>query len=636
MSDVQDIRAALFSPCETRADLSRWIRVFLDIRLPDQTVSEESTSNPMDAIWEMYDRLRRNSLEGFERVMMYASRFGGKTLSASILECLILLHFNRNIAHLAASKHQSSKAQEYLKGFFRRPHLRDFVEGDNQSELIVVSYRADGKYLNQKEFSTLPAGNPFIRQENYARIVVLTMSGANGEHAEVMVIDELDVIPRANLPAYEQAKSIPVSRTGLLPMTLLTSTRKSRIGKVQNEIDNAEKTGLVTRHWNVIDVTEPCPPSRHRPLEPREKFWVNDADVKHITEADYGVLPEVEQKRYYDVQGFAGCRKCRLFPACKGRLATHQKGEAGKTALLVPITDVISKFRGASPEYITTEYLCRKPDTSGMVYPRLNREVHFKTPEQIAAMVDASGVPVPGVSDKGTLIRWLQARGAKFVSGMDFGFTHLFAVVTAAIWGRYCFVIDVVARAELELDDKIDACQHLKALEPSIYGDPEAPDNIKTFRRKGFKMKDWTKFPGSVRAGIEVVRNKIYTTGYGASLFFMTGDPLVELLYKHMESYAFETDAAGEFTETPDETNDDLPDGLRYLVMNAFASKGVLKDAGARPPVTESAAPPPNPTGIVQQQWMVDIVRQATGETPAGPEAQKTVTVKKGGFVWSG
>jgi hypothetical protein len=630
----QAVRRAFFAPCLTKDDLARWIRVFLNINLPDRIVSEESNSSPLSLVWEVYDRSRRNDTEDFSRVMAYASRFGGKTLGAGILEVATVLHLGRNVSHMAAISRQSKKAQEYVKGFFNKPILRDFKYGDNASEVRVVYYKhnSTGNYINDVEFRKLDGEErkPYERFENYIRIVVCNMAGANGDHTELAVTDEVDVIPRQNIPAYHQAKSIPSSRSGMLPVSLLTSTRKSRIGMVQAELDAAEDTGLQVRHWNIIDIAEPCKPERHRPELPKQTYYINDVNVKHITQQDFDVMSTVEQGKHYAVDGYAGCEKCKLFPACKGRLATHQTGSTKDTALLFPITGIINKFRENTAEYITTEYLCRKPDTSGLIYPRLNRAVHVKSATEIAEMV--SGDPQPQVTDKASLLSFLKERGAHFATGMDFGFSHNFAAVTGAIWGQNCFILDVVAQKELELDDKVEACSHLRDLDPVVFGDPEAPADIKTFKRKGFRMKTWNKFKGSVKAGIEIVRTKLYTIGQGASIFFLADDPGVELLLKRMENYAFTTDAAGQFTQTPEEDDDDENDSLRYVIMNIFAKGGVMK---------QQSLPDPPPTQVDQKalarerqnSWMSEAISEALG---GGHEDVQTadsgLKIKKGGF----
>jgi hypothetical protein len=637
----QAIRKALFTPCKSKEELDRWIRVFLGIRFPDRIVSDESNMSPLTMIWELYDRAVRNDTEGWKRVMTYASRFSGKTLAAAVLETLIVLHTQRNIVHMAAIKDQSRKAQEYVKGFFYRPHLKDFVVGDNDTEVMVVAHIDKyGIPVPDKEFVKLTPDKQsgYRRKENYIRIIVCTMQSTNGQHVEFMCVDEVDVIPKQNLRAYDQAKGgVPTDRGNMEAMTLFTSTRKSRIGKVQAEIDEAPKTGLRLGHWNIIDITEPCQPERYRPDLPQAEYWINDAFVKHISDSEYQSLPDSEKGKYYSAMGYAGCAKCPLFAACKGRLATEQTGkvgmfEDGGTALLLKIPTVIDKFKSNTPEFITTEFLCRKPDTSGLVYPRYNDAIHRRSANQIAEEV--AGKPVPEVTDKRSLIEFLVHAGAKFASGMDFGYNHLFAVVTVAIWGNKAYVVDAVGLAQQELDDKLALTEHLKALNSSIYPDPEDPGTIESFRKRGYRIKEWSKNAGSVKAGCDIVRYKLYSKGVGASLFFLSDDPDIDLLCSHVRDYHYTTGPDGKFTEIPDETNDDYPDSLRYVIMNIFGKNGGLKANLGLAPVSKAA---------IEDHWTVkaqksnqkamsNLVASLTGAAASSVAGPSAVKVKKGGF----
>lgn len=635
-------RKLLFTPCSTKAHFQLWVRTFLDIELPECVVVEESNSNPLDAAWEYYDRLLRNDLVGCSRVMTYANRGGFKTLSAAILETMALLHTERNIGHMAAIEAQSKKSASYIKDFFRREVLRDFVVGDNSREIRLVRFTNSktGEVVNETEYLALPVARQgeYVRRDNYLKIVVCTMAGANSDHVEFFVVDEVDVVPKQNVSAYFQAQNIPDPRDGLLPLTLLTSTRKSRIGLVQKEIDEGEKTGLKVKHWNLVDVTEACKPARHHPELPRSTYYVNDDQVKHVTQEEFDAMNPGQQKKWYPVDGFSGCRGCRLFAACKGRLATHQKSTS---AMLKPIEFAIEKFASApTPDFISTEYLCRKPDASGLVYPRINREIHWKLPSEMAEMVMGEFSTIP--YNKSSLIALLKSKGAQFYAGMDFGFTHNFAVVVVAVYAQNVFILDCYSQAGLELDEQVANCEYLKTIygNPLVYPDPAYPGHMKTFHKRGFRIKDWDKKPHSVKAGIEIVRALLWSAKGVARMFFLKDDPGVELLLKHMEAYKFKVDATGTPTEEPDEDNDDEPDSLRYVIMNALGSKGAIRDnsgTAVKSEATALAQPSYQPGGAGKpQEWMQDLIRQHTGQAEPAAADQPTSSVKRGRFIWDG
>src|SRR5262245_55157500 len=85
-------RKILFVPCRTKEALHKWIRLFLNLDLPDCIVDPDSNSSPMDMVWECYSKAMNNDDKGFARVLYYASRDSFKTLGAAILEVLAVVH----------------------------------------------------------------------------------------------------------------------------------------------------------------------------------------------------------------------------------------------------------------------------------------------------------------------------------------------------------------------------------------------------------------------------------------------------------------------------------------------------------------------------------------------------------------
>lgn len=638
-ASISEQRKAIFTPCKTKEHLKLWVKHFLNIELPDCTVLEESNSNPFDALWEPYDCILRNDVEGFTRVMSYASRGGFKTLSAAILETLLLLHTDRSVGHMAAIERQSKISAGYVKGFFQLPHLRDYVDNDNATDFVIVKYvhKVTGDIITSKEFTKVAVDKrpAWIRKQNKLTIVLCTMAGANGLHVNgLFVVDEVDVVPKQHVPAYFQSKSIPDTSSGFRPITLLTSTRKFRTGLVQKELDEAVNTGLVARHWNLIDLTSACEQERHLPDRPKQTYWINDNTLKHITEAEYQTLNPAVQAKYVSAEGYEGCAKCPLFAACKGRLATHQ---TSKSLMLKPVADTIDKFKGApGPEYIQTEFLCRKPDSTGLIYPRLDPEVHYKEAADIIEMVTGTRDPM---ADKQKVIQELRRRGAKFFTGMDFGFSHNFVSATFASYGAFVYVLDVFAQSNLDLDQKIEACQYIKTTygNPVVFGDPAYPSDIISFRKNGYKMREWEKGPGSVKAGIEMVRTLIWDSRGRTRLFFLKDDEGVKLLFDRMSRYAFVTDAAGQVTEEPNDKDDDECDAMRYGIMNGMGKNGVLVDNATYQNDTIPNAPLA-PSNIHALQ-LTNMIKSLTGQIDAPSRdstAQPTQTIKKGRFLFNG
>lgn len=625
-------RKILFVPCKSKQALHKWIRLFLGLDIPDCIVDPDSNSSPMDMIWEVYSKAFSNDDPDFVRVMYYASRDSFKTLGAAILEVLAVVHLQRDVAHMAAIEAQSRKSQQYVKKFFNMPILRDFVSGDNLEIMWVARYqhRVTGDNIPEAKFKSLSIEerDEYNEIKHYIHIVICTMAGANSEHVPFFVVDEVDVV--RDPKAYGEAQMIPAPINGLMPITLLTSTRKTTTGLVQKEIDNEfDDDGnrkLLIRHWNLIDVTKRCEPERHLPAEPKIPIYVNDNQLRAISQEKFDALSPVEQMKFVKDEGYTGCLKnCRIFAACRGRLATKQ---LSNSKLLKPIEHTTKLMATVSIPTAIAQLLCKKPSTEGLVYPNFERETHMLTAAQMAEKI--LGYPVDPSMTKRELIETMRGRDLLCYTGMDFGFSHNFAVVTAFVDGYRAFVIDVIAEPELLPDSQVKVCtSRIKPWDPVVYADPENPQMIAYLRKAGFRMREWSKGPGSVVGGINIVHMKLRPPMSTEPLiYFLAGDPGVELLVRRLLKYHWKEDAAGRITDKPSEVDDDECDALRYLIMNVFSpERGRAQVAGDAPPSTGEAPP-----GVyTTQNWMARIIEESGGHS----EGSSGSSGVRGRFRWS-
>jgi hypothetical protein len=570
-------RKALFATCVSKEHLKLWVKRYLDLDLPDTIVCDDdvthepSNSSPMDLVWEIYSKALEGTDEAFQHVLAYAARNSYKTVACSVLEVLSVMHLGRNVAHAAAIESQAQVCAKYIEEYFRKPYLRDFLTSKNKREISITFFRhkETGDVLNEEEWLSLDMleRDEYTRNSNWIKILICTMGGMNSTHAPLMILDELDLAPRKPV---EEAKQIPCAGPkGELPITFMTSSRKFSFGLVQEEIDRAKDTGLVIRHWNVLDVTQRCPPSRHLPEEPKIPIYYNENTLKAISEPEWKLLAAEDQRKHFVEEGYAGClKKCSLFAACRGRLATKQKSDS---KLLQNIAEVKSKAeRASSPEFVKAQMLCWKPSTEGLVYPHFSRDRHMLTPAAMAEKI--TGERYPSHFTKADLIQLMINRGMEFHSGMDFGYTHNWAVVTGAKDGHRLFVFDVIAQAGLELMEKIESFKaRLSFLNPMVYPDPAYPSDIKTFKKWGVRCKNFVK---DVLGGIEAVRSK-FLPGINREpeLYILAGDEGCELLAKRLTTYHWKVDANEKITDIPDDELDDECDALRYLCQNLFGNK---------------------------------------------------------------
>ena len=627
--DLELRRRFLFRVCETKQELHDWVLTFIGLDLPDCIVDPDSNSSPMDMVYEMYTKMREGTDEEFMRVLYYASRDSFKTLGAAVIEVLAMLHLNRNVAHMAAIQDQALKAQEYVKRAFRRPYIRDFVEGDNERiTKIVRFYNPETQHsLTRSEYEALSLSEQakheevarvlgaYLEREQYIKIVICTMAGANSEHVPLFVIDEVDVV--ANPAAYEEAQNIPAGRGGKLPITMLTSTRKSSFGLVQKEIDRAKKSGLQIRHWNIIDVTEACPPARHRPDLPKLKLYSSDDELRHVDEAGYAAMNFKERETFAEREAFAGCRTCKLFAACKTRLATHQKSTS---LMLKSIPETIGKFNANSLEMAKAQLLCWKPSSTGLIYGRFDRTRHVLTPAMAYAKIFGEAPPDPKNFTKALLVRAVQERQVEWRAGIDWGHTHNFSYVNGFKDGARFFVTHCVSIPGLDPEQMLTVSEPFLEYEPATYADTADPKMTALFRKKGHRMMKWKK--GKVVGGINIVRWKLNPPMGEPELFFVVDideDHGMHLLIQHLAEYHWTTDAAGKPTDIPDEDGDDEPDALRYLVENTFSPKGQVSVSTDAEPSAIAARPEGQYQG---NNWLQQRIAELTGAPVPEPTVQ--------------
>jgi hypothetical protein len=581
------------------------------------------------------------------------------TLATAILEVLMLVHCGRNVVHVAAQEDQAAKAQEYVKDFLERPILRDYKVGDNARTIVYVRYqRKTDKSTNitVRQWKRLSDAekNEYQPVSLKIEIAICTLKGLNGKHSTFLVMDEIDIIGNPRL--YEEAKMIVGWRSGPsggggLAITVMVSTRKTVFGFVQKEIDEAPKTKLAVRHWNLLDATEKCNPDRHLPLLPKIKIYYRDDTLEAISEDAWKNLAPAEQERWSVDDGFQGClQNCRLFAACRGRLATAHSdkrkpcGECGLVrdihgkmvprvhgvgeCALKPISHTVQKITEVEASTAIAQLLCRKPPTSGLVYPRLDDQVHCLTADQLVNLLK-NGDPNEGDAHRTTkemLIEVLREEDCTFVGGMDFGDTHNFAAVTGAAVGKILIVFDYLEVAGLETNQQVDQCERLKKWRPKIYPDMAGKSSIKIFRKAGFEMREWKKGAGSVLEGIDIVKAKCRPTNSVPEIYFLRDDEWVMRLFKKLARYRWKQALDGTYTNVPDDKDDDGADAFRYMVMNVFPLRNTRVSPQEKK--VEEAAPP-KPPSEYDQIWSLVKMQQ--------PDVQQTgQVVKKGRFKWIG
>lgn len=566
LTQDQQILAGTFAvPFETPEQLKDWIFNFLDLDLPIGHIDPDSNSSPVDWLFEAYSTIRHNHGSDKPSFVVYAPREGYKTLACAALEVIAMVHFNLTVAHMAAIESQSKKSVQYINTFLKKlqPYLahhgREIIS-QNAKNLTITNKTGDVAYLT---------------------IIICTMAGANSEHTNMMVVDEIDVVRFPQ--AYEEAKLIPGMLRGRFPVTILTSTRKFAFGFMQKEIDMAKELNQPVLHWNIIDITERCQPDRHMPELPKEvRYTAKRLPLRNISEDEYSQMLDERKAEYNRIEAFAGCAKCKLLPVCKTRLATRPENDIG--GLYKPIPFTINQFSKVSPDMGEAQLMCWKPSSTGLIYPRYDEEeIAGNTLTLIQAWKAFTGTEPKKNLELSDIIDLFHRKGIQFYVGGDWGYKHCYALIAGAILPNGEFwIFETFAMSGLEFPDMMKYAKYFrdKYKPKRWFMDTAMPMFIATFRRNKMPCKDFKK---DILGGIESIRGQIVNAENRRALKVLKTKEN-EFLIKGFRHHHFKLDAQGNITTDPDdEEYADVMDALRYMGQNLFASKGSVRvgsDAG--------------------------------------------------------
>ena len=554
---------SFLTPIVSAQHMRDWVFNYLEIDFPLGHIDPDSNSSPVEWMWEAYRTYKSN--EGNKRpgYIVLSSRDSYKTLSESVLNVLLMIHFKTTISHLAAIESQASKAIQYVSMCLRKlkPYLDAHgIISDTQSKRKHSIMHPDGK-------------------EAYVNVIIATVQGCNSSHDNILSVDELDILRFPQ--AYEEAKMIPCVMGGRFPITFKVSTRKNAFSLMQKEIDNAKVSGDTILRWNIIDVTERCPESRCRPGEPKIFRYVGkNLPLINYSRDDFELVPVEVRDKYDEVEAYSGCASCPILAACRTRLADRPKEDVG--GLYKPIEHTINLFKKLTPDMAEAQLLCWRPSLHGLIYPRfLETGIDANTLSVAQAWKSFTGNEAPTGTTLLKLINMLHYHGVQFTAGVDWGFRHAFAVVIGCeLPDGAWWIVEVRVVKGLELDEMVSICSEVRDLYKikKWYADTAMPSYIKTFRRKGMMC---LKFKKDIDAGIEAVRGKIMDAMGRRYLRVIESDQnsfLIDGFRKHH----FKLDAAGNPTREPDDEEfADVMDALRYLAQNLFKPAGRMMASNA-------------------------------------------------------
>lgn len=356
----------LLEPCQSADELDKYLRFWLKLELPWDTVDEESTSSPLKLVWGVYKVLSTG--QGPSKHITAAARNTAKTVGASVIQYLSLLHFRRDGAHIAAILDQSTTAIRYLDTYMSIPEL--------------VPYRNINS-VRVKQFIGLPANDYTTKSDAILRVVTATKKGANSPRASLLTLDEVDLTPPEVLS--EVAFVADPTRDGhkFNAVYVYLSSRKTNDGPIQKLQDdainpkNAATKRVRVHKWSQVDFMEKCAPEVHLPEKGLHHAYIHTESLETVwgkEQFEQGV-PESIKPQYKEVVAFEGCKTCSAFIACQGRSA-KQRGTSDMLRNREFVGDLLEAV--SDPQVIIAQALNWRPESTAIVFKTFNPKRHIK------------------------------------------------------------------------------------------------------------------------------------------------------------------------------------------------------------------------------------------------------------------
>ena len=403
----------------------------------------------------------------------------------------------------------------------------------------------------------------------------------NSEHVPFLAIDEVDVVqdPRA----LEEAKMIPcVYKNSLgetfFPLTVYLSTRKYAGGMMEKTLKDTIRSGGEILKWNIVDVTERISAEEARINEPKVlRYIARELPLSNLSQEEFEELNEESRHKYEAFEAYAGIAEHPMLSVVKNYLVDRPDHDYDN--LYKPLTAVHNNFKQTSPEMGEAQLLCNKPSSSGLVYPRFEKEEN-------GISIDEAYSYLSGEEEKdrtlGELVEYMHNLGIEFYGGADWGNTDETALgIFAKITGGKSWLVDMTAAPGMEIPEIINKVKELTEIYrvKRWFCDSNYPAYIKMLKKTatnlGYNIPaiGVKKGVDSVVDGITCVQSKIVDANNNRH-FRVLKTRNTERVFDSFETYKWKMDGKGQPIDgKPEHGKDgtsDIMDMVRYFFHSLF------------------------------------------------------------------
>jgi phage terminase large subunit len=559
-------RALLLTPCKTRQELKKWIKYFLGLELPDVTVSRYSDTNPLDVVWEVYRICVLNqNPDKIKELLFVAGRGSGKTLGMAIAELMVLLHDKREVVHVGAIQNQAERCYAYQKNFLYNRRMKHLVTPSNIPEEQRILEKAN---MSKSLFNV---GGEKLTLE----VIPCTLKACNGPHVPLVVVDEIDTVSGEGIKAFAEINGMLDSRNGKEALRIGISTRKTRYGLMNRQIENAEEENRTVRRWTAFEFMERC--GDERSGTKKVPLYVNQDKMETLTEADYLKKDKNKQKEYVPYEGFEGCAKCPIFSIC----LTDAKKQTSKSPMLKNLdVDLIQKVKTGGSDWALAQLMNLKPSVEGIIYREFEERIHCKTWNEMWMLL--VGKEFPGECTHDMFVKKCHEMRLPCYAGIDWGFSSPNTVVFFFIDKRDN--VYVVKCDGMTFMSQPGWIHYIKTKYHNMYRVqlyvPDQADQgaIQEMQKAGLPVSNVAD-KGQIMTGIQVIKKLLKMPGtVDARIFFVK--ETCQHIINEFTMYHYKLDAAGIVTDEPEGEYDHWLDALRYPLTLLLGKTNIILGGG--------------------------------------------------------
>ena len=442
--------------------------------------------------------------------------------------------------------------KEVTDGQFSNKQWKQWFRKWSKDSLSVVNIEFLGK---QRLIDIEVEGNN--RSDHSFLVNGINSLQCNGPHVPMVVVDEIDTVSGEGVKAFGEISGMLDSKGTKHALRVGISTRKSRYGLMNQQMENADTEGRTVRKWTAWEFSERCPDDRSGTDE--TDLWVLQEDFIVLTEEEYKLKSKQKQKEFmrYTFPG-SKCRKCPAAAICLG----DAKKQTSKSPMLKPIQDIMNKVR-KGPDWALAQLMNLKPSVEGIIYREFDERVHVNTWNEMWKKL--TGVEYPGECTHDIFVKKCHQLKLPCYAGIDWGWSAPSTVVYFFLDKRenvYAVRADGMCYVSDPTWANYVKTKYHHAYKCQLYfPDAAVPGSMEEMKKIGLPVANYVK--PEIMTGVQIIKRLLRVPGTEDTKFHVAKETCQSLI-EEFSLYHFKLNTAGEVTDQPEDAFNHWLDAIRY------------------------------------------------------------------------